>query len=338
MVETVKNCLAALLRSFRSRSELQAEILVLRHQLNVLRHKVKGRPPVTNWDRLLLVWLYRLFPSVLGAVVIIRPETLIRWHRNGFRTYWRWRSRSKGGRPKVPGEIRTLIRDMSLANQLWGAPRIHGELLKLGIEVAQSTVAKYMTRRRGPSGQSWKTFLRNHAEGIAAIDLFIVPTVGFKLLYGLVVLGHGRRRLLHHAITAHPTAEWVARQILEAFPWDDQPGYLVRDRDGMYGQVVKTRLRGLGIRDRPIAPRSPWQNGHLERLIGSIRRECLDHTIGLGEAHLRRIITAYADYYNKARTHLSLGKDAPITRSIEQYGRIAAEPLVGGLHHRYARI
>jgi transposase InsO family protein len=193
-------------------------------------------------------------------------------------------------------EIRRVIRDMSLANPLWGAPRIHGELIKLGIEIAQSTVAKYMIKRPRRPGQSWTTFLRNHADGIAAADLFVVPTIGFKLLYGLVILDHGRRRLIHHAVTAHPTAEWIAQQIVEAFPWDQAPEYLLRDRDSVYGEVVKRRLRGLGIRDRPTAPRSPKQNAYVERLIGSIRRECIDHVMVLGEGlapdhvHVRRLL------------------------------------------------
>jgi transposase InsO family protein len=338
MVEITKSFLAALHSLFKSRFELQAEILVLRHQLNVLRRRTRSRPHLTNWDRLLLVWFYRLCPSIIDAVAIIAPDTLIRWHRSGFRAYWRWKSRSRGGRPKIPEEIRKLIREMSLANRLWGAPRIHGELLKLGIEAAESTVAKYMIKRHRRPGQSWKTFLRNHANGIAAIDLLIVPTVGFKLLYCLVVLDHGRRIVLHHAVTAYPTADWIARQIVEAFPWDRAPEYLVRDRDASYGSVVKRRLRGMGIRDRPVAARSPWQNGHVERLIGSIRRECIDHVIVLGQSHLRRMMTAYTDYYNEARTHLSLGKDAPMGRPLERFGRIVAHPMVAGLHHRYARI
>ena len=227
---------------------------------------------------------------------------------------------------------------MSRVNWLWGAPRIHGELLKLGIKVAESTVAKYMVRRPRRPSQTWRTFLCNHADGIAAMDLFIVPTIGFKLLYCLVILSHRRRRLLHYAVTAHPTTEWVARQIVEAFPWDETPRYLLRDRDGVYGQAVKRRLRRFGIRDRPVGPRSPWQNGHVERMIGSIRRECIDHVIVFGEAHLRRLMAKYAAYYNVTRTHLSLVKDAPISRPIERFGRIFAEPLIGGLHHRYARI
>ena len=335
MIELLFGWLSSLLKS---RRRLQAENLVLRHQVNILRRRAPVRIRLSNLNRLVFVWLYRLCPTVVDAVAIIRPETLIRWHRRGFRAYWRWKSRSRGGRPTVPTEIRELIREMSRANWLWGAPRIHGELLKLGIEVAESTVGKYMFKRPRRPGQSWTTFLRNHADGIAAVDLFVVPTIGFKLLYGLVILGHGRRRLIRYAVTAHPTADWIARQIVEAFPWDEAPEYLVRDRDAVYGEVVKRRLRGLGIRDRPTAPRSPWQNAYVERLIGSIRRECTDHVIMFGETHLRRIMSMYASYYNRARTHLALGRDAPIGRSTERFGHIIAEPVVAGLHHRYARI
>jgi transposase InsO family protein len=247
----------------------------------------------------------------LDAVTIVQPETVIRWHRKGFRLYWRWKSRSRGGRPRIPGEIRRLIREMSLANRLWGAPRIHGELLKLGIEVAQSTVAKYMAKSGRGRSQTWKTFLRNHTASIAAMDFLIVPTVGFKLLFVLVILRHERRRLISLSVTAHPTADWIARQITDAFPWDEAPEYMIRDRDGCYGQAVTKRLAAMGIRDHPTARRSPWQNGHAERLIGSIRRECLDHIVVFGEAHLRWILVGYAGYYNELRTHLSLGKDSP---------------------------
>jgi transposase InsO family protein len=335
---SVINLLWAWLASLaKSRHRLQAENLILRHQLNVLRRQAPRRVRLSSTDRLAFVWLYRLCPAVADAVTIVRPDTLIRWHRWGFKTFWRWKSRSRGGRPAIPKEVRQLIREMSRANWLWGAPRIHGELLKLGIEIAQSTVAKYMIKRPGRPGRSWATFLHNHADGIAAVDLFVVPTIGFKLLYGLVILGHGRRKLIHHAVTVHPTAEWVARQIIEAFPWEGAPDYLVRDRDAVYGEVVKRRLRGLGIRDRPIAPRSPRQNAYVEGLIGSARRECIDHAIVFGETHLRRLMAMYASYYNEARTHLALGKDAPAGRSVERLGRIFAEPMVGGLHHRYVR-
>jgi len=231
-----------------------------------------------------------------------------------------------------------LIREISLANQLWDAPRIHGELLKLGIEVAQSTVAKYMARSGRGRSQTWKTFLHNHAAGIGAMDFLIVPTVGFRLLFVLVILRHERRRLISLSVTAHPTAEWIARQITEAFPWDEAPDYIIRDRDGSYGQAVTKRLAAMGIRDHPTAARSPWQNGHAERLIGSIRRECLDHIVVFGEAHLRRILAAYTGYYNELRTHLSLGKDSPGHRPVQRLGQLAAQPILGGLHHYYCRI
>ncbi len=233
---------------------------------------------------------------------------------------------------------RALIRRMSVDNPLWGAPRIHGELLKLDFEVAQSSVAKYMVKRCGPPSPGWRTFLRSHAPDIAAIDLFVAPTIGFDLLYVLVIVRLERRKLVWMNVTPHPTAEWIARQITEAFPWAEAPRYLIRDRDRVYGATVTHRLRAMGIRDKPIAPGSPWQNGFAERLIGSIRRECVDHVIVLGEAHLRRILTKYAAYYNELRTHRSLGKDAPIHRAIQHVGRIASEPVVGGLHHHYCRI
>ena len=323
---------------FKTQARLEAEIVLLRHQLNVLRQRVASKPRLTVSDRLLFVWLYRMFPSVLNAVTIVQPETVIRWHRTGFRLYWRWKSGSCGGRPKIPGEIRRLIREMSLANRLWGAPRIHGELLKLGIEVAQSTVAKYMARSGRGRSQTWKTFLHNHSSGIGAMDFLIVPTVGFRLLFVLVILRHERRRLKSLSVTAHPTAEWIAQQVTEAFPWDEAPDYLIRDRDASYGRVVAKRLAAMGIRDHPTVPRSPWQNFHAERLIGSIRRECLDHIVIFGEAHLRRILAAYTGYYNGVRTHLSLDKDAPSHRPIRRLGQLAAQPVLGGLHHQYCRI
>lgn len=210
-------------------------------------------------------------------------------------------------------------------------------LLKLGFDVAQSTVAKYMATRRGPPSQGWRTFLQNHAPDIAAMDLFVVPTIGFTLLYAFVIVRLGRRELVWINVTTNPTAEWIARQITEAFPWDDAPQYLIRDRDRIYGTIVTRRIRAMGIRDKPTAPASPWQNGFAERLIGSIRRECLDHFIVLGEVHLRRLLRAYARYYNDIRTHRSLDKDAPLPRPVQRTGIISSRPILGGLHHHYIR-
>jgi transposase InsO family protein len=320
------------------RASREAEILVLRQQLMVLGRKSRKRVRLRNIDRLILVWLYRIFPSVLDAIVVVKPETVIRWHRRGFQAYWHWRSRRLGGRPKIDREIRDLIRRMNRENPLWGAPRIHGELLMLGIEVSESTVGRYMVRTRRPPSQGWKTFLRNHAAGIASIDLFVVRTISFKLLYGLVILRHARRRLVTIAVTTNPTAEWIANQLTDAFPWDEAPLHLIRDRDEAYGTSYRRRVHAMGIRDHPTAPRSPWQNGHVERLIGSIRRECIDHVIVIGEAHLRRVLKAYASYYNQLRTHLSLNKDAPHSRSAQLVGPIAALPVLGGLHHQYVRV
>jgi transposase InsO family protein len=322
----------------KSRSRLEAENAALRYQLIVLRRKVPGRVRVTNGDRLVFIQLYRWFPSVLKVITVIRPETLLRWHRAGFRRYWCWKSRPFGGRPQINPELRALIRRMSVENPLWGAPRIHGELLKLGFEVAQSSVAKYMVKRRGPPSQGWRTFLCNHVPEVAAMDLFVVPTIGFDLLYAFIIIRLDRRDLVWINVTTNPTAEWIARQITEAFPWNEAPRYLIRDRDRIYGTIVTRRLHAMGIRDKPIAPASPWQNGFAERLIGSIRRECLDHLVVLSEAHLRRILQAYARYYNRIRTHRSLDKDAPISRPVQRIGNITSYALLGGLHRQYVRI
>jgi transposase InsO family protein len=338
MIALVCFVLAMLASPFKSKSRLEAENVALRHQLIVLRRNVRGRLQLTNIDRWFFVQLYRWFPSILQVLTIIRPETLVRWHRAGFRRHWRWKSQRRGGRPQIDAELRGLIRQMSMENLLWGAPRIHGELLKLGFSVAQSTVAKYMVKRRGPPSQGWRTFLRNQAPDIAAMDLFVVPTIGFKLLYGFVIIRLDRRDLVWINVTTNPTAEWVARQITEAFPWDGAPCYMIRDRDRIYGAVVTRRLRAMGIRDKPCAPASPWQNGFAERLIGSIRRECLDHVIVLGEEHLRRILKNYAAYYNGVRTHRSLNKDAPISRPVQRSGIMSSHAILGGLHHQYVRI
>ena len=237
--------LAALASAFKSKIRLEAENAALRHQLIVLRRKLRGRVKLANSDRWFFIQLYRWFPSILKVLTVIRPETLVRWHRAGFRSYWRWKSRSLGGRPQIDSDLRALIRRMSVENSLWGAPRIHGELLKLGFEVAQSSVAKYMVKRRGPPSQGWRTFLRNHAPDIAAMDLFVVPTIGFNLLYAFVIVRLDRRDLVWINVTTNPTAEWIAHQITEAFPWDEAPRYLIRDRDRIYGTIV-TPIAGHG--------------------------------------------------------------------------------------------
>ncbi len=330
--------LIAIRSRFTRRTRLEAENLILRQQLAVLRRKSPARVRLWNIDRLVMVWLYRLYPSLLDSVVIVQPETVIRWHRRGFRAYWHRKSRRVGGRPRIDSEIRALIRRMSRENPLWGAPRIHGELLMLGIEVAESTVSRYMVRRRRSPSQGWKTFLRNHAAGIASLDLFVVRTISFKLLYGLVILRHARRRLVRISVTSNPTAEWIAGQVTDAFPWDEAPRHLIRDRDGSFGPVYTRRIWAMEIRDHPTAPRSPWQNGHVERLIGSIRRESLNHLVVFDEAQLRRVLKNYASYYNQVRTHLSLNKNAPDFRRPQKLGNITAIPILGGLHHQYVRV
>jgi transposase InsO family protein len=338
MIALICFVFAVLASPFKSKVSLEAENTALRHQLIILRRKVRGRVRLTNTDQLLFVQLYRWFPSILKSITIMRPEALVRWHRAGFRSYWRWKSRARGGRPQIEARLRVLIRRMSIENPLWGAPRIHGELLKLGFEVAQSTVTKYMVRRYGPPSQGWRTFLRNHAPHIAAMDLFVVPTIGFDLLYAFIIVRLDRRDLVWISVTLNPTAEWIAGQITEAFPWNETPLYLIRDLDRIYGDVTLRRIRAMGIRDKPIAPGSPWQNGFAERLIGSIRRECLDHLVILGEAHLRRILRTYACYYNKIRTHRSLDKDAPAFRPVQRVGAIRSYAILGGLHHYYVRV
>jgi transposase InsO family protein len=337
MLAILQSLVMFIIDLFKSRRRLEAENLLLRHQLSIALRRAPPRLRLRGSDRALLVWMTRLWPSLLGVVQVVQPETILRWHRAGFKAFWRWKSRNRAGRPKIDRGLRDLIRRMSRENPNWGASRIHGELLMLGFEVAQSTVSKYMVQDGTPS-QSWKTFLQNHALGIAAIDLCVVPTLTFERLFAFLVLGHGRRQLLWFEVTRHPTPEWLARQITEAFPWTSAPVYLVRDNDRAYGHVFRSRVRAMGIRDRPISPRSPWQNAYVERLIGTVRRECLDRLLIFGEAHLRQILSSYAAYYNQVRTHLALGKDAPLGRAIQGSGVIVAIPILSGLHHHYVRI
>jgi transposase InsO family protein len=315
------------------------EVLTLRHQIGVLQRSVK-RPKLTVADRFLWAWLSRLWADWRAALVIVKPETVIAWHRKGFRLFWAWKvGRGQPGRPTVPKDVRELIRLMSRENPLWGAPRIHGELLKIGIDVGETSVGKYMVRHRRPPSQTWRTFLENHVQTMVSVDFFTVPTIRFQILYVFLVLAHDRRRIVHFNVTAHPTAEWTAQQLREAFPFEQIPRYLLRDRDGIFGVEFRKHVKVMGINEVLSAPRSPWQRAYVERVIGTIRRECLDHVIVLDETSLYRHVKSFVAYYHESRTHLSLAKDAPESRPVQrpEVGRIVAIPQLSGLHHRYER-
>ena len=325
--------------SFRSRAALQIEILALRHQLGVLQRSVK-RPKLTPADRFLWARLSEIWAGWRSALVIVKPHTVIAWHRKGFRLFWTWKiRRGQPGRPAVAKEVRELIGRLSRENPLWGAPRIHGELLKLGIDIGETSVGKYMVRHRRPPSQTWRTFLENHVKTMVSVDFFTVPTIWFQVLYVFLVLAHDRRRILHFGVTAHPTAEWTAQQLREAFPWDSAPRYLLRDRDGIFGHDFVKEVKAMGIKQVLSAPRSPWQRAYVERVIGTIRRECLDHVIVFNETSLYRHMKSFTAYYHESRTHLSLAKDAPEPRPVHppDLGPVVAIPQVGGLHHRYER-
>ena len=274
-------------------------------------------------------------------MAIVQPATVIRWHREGFRRFWNRRSKAghRGGRPALDRELVDLIRKMSRSNVTWGAPRIRNELAKLGIEVALSSVARYMVRERKPPSPTWRAFLDNHVKDLVAIDFFVVPTATFGVLFGFLILAHDRRRVLHFNVTANPTAEWTARQLVQAFPEETAPRFLVRDRDRIYGDRFRRMVEVLGVEEVVTAARSPWQNAYAGRLIGSLRRDCLDHVVVLGELHLLRILAGYFEYYNWTRCHLALAGDAPVPRPAQaaEPGRVLELPEVGGLHHRYER-
>jgi transposase InsO family protein len=324
--------------SLMSQRELALENLALRQQLAVLKRTTK-RPTLTHADREFWVALSRVWPDRQNALILVKPETVIGWHRKGFKLYWTWKSRNRGGRPRIDAEIRTLIRRMARENPTWGVPRIHGELRMLGFEVSEATVSRDMPRRTKPPSQSWRSFLRNHSQDLVSIGLFVVPTATFRVLYVFLVLEHERRRIVHLNVTEGPSALWTGQQLINAFPYDSTPRYLIRDRDKIYGADFVRRVRAMGIVQVLTAARSPWQNAYCERVIGTLRRECLDHVIVLGEQHLRRILRKYLDYYHSSRTHLALDKDAPESRKRESIdeGKLIALPMVGGLHHRYTR-
>jgi transposase InsO family protein len=326
---------------FKGRADLIAENLALRHQLSCLGDR-KSRPRLRRVDRVFWVLLSRFWCGWRESLIMVKPATVLAWHRKGFKLFWRWKSRKRGsGRPRVSVEVRKLISEMAEMNVGWGAPRIHGELLKLGIAISEITVSRHMPKRLPAAGsrQRWATFMRNHLHETLAIDFAVVPTVTFGIVYVFFVLSLERRRILHFNVTRHPTAAWTAQQVVEACAFDLPGRFLIRDNDKIYGSYFQSRVDGLGLEQKRTAFRSPWQNGFAERWIGSLRRDCLDHIIGVNERQLRRVIRSYVDYYHRDRTHLGLEKDAPEERCVEQWetGEVVAIPRVGGLHHRYSR-
>jgi putative transposase len=339
MIGVSTTLISTLILVFKRHHNLALENLALRQQLAIFKRR-QPRPKLQPTDRLFWVWLSKVWTDWQAALIIVKPETVIAWHRQVFRFYWRWLSRRKtGGRPSVNREVKALIRQMAQANPLWGAPRIHGELLKLGIEVSERTVSRMMPKRQKPPSQRWRTFLDNHFRTMVSVDFLTVPSAAFRVLFVLVVLAHNRRRVVRFNVTEHPTAVWTAQQMIEAFPEETAPRYLLRDRDQVYGEEFCRRIAGMKIEEVITAARSPWQNPFVERLIGSIRRECLDHVIVLNENHLRRILKSYFEYYHRSRTHLSLAKDAPEPRARQpqELGVVIEIAEVGGLHHRYER-
>jgi putative transposase len=325
----------------RPRAALFAENLALRHQLGILLRSKPARVSMTRWDRALWAFVLSRVPGWRESLVLVKPETVIGWHRQAFRLFWR--RKSQAGRPRAHAEVQRLIRQMAIDNPTWGAPRIHGELLKLGFDVSERTVSRYLERirpePRRTASQTWSTFLKNQAKGIVAVDLFTVPTVRFQVLYVFVILALERRRLAFTNMTTNPTAFWLGQQIVNAFPWDTAPRFMIRDRDGAYGDEFSRRVESLGIRSIKTAVRSPKMNCYVERLIGTIRRELFDHVIVLSEPHARRLLREFQVWYNEDGVHLALGKDAPEHRPVEprEMGKVISLPRLGGLHHRYSR-
>ena len=310
---------------------------VLRHQLHVALRS-NPTPRLRNPDRILWVWVRRLWPSWRHDLLIVRPDTVIRWHRKGWRLYWSWKSRTPLGRPRLSAEVRDLIATLSRDNPIWGSERIRGELLKLGIVVSKRSIRRYRWRKPTPSGsQTWRTFLVNELRGIWAADLLVVQTVGYRIVYVLFFIKHDRRELVHFNVTSNPTAAWIWQQLVEATPWGRRPDYLIHDRDAAYGRDFGTRLSGLGITSVRTPFRAPRANAIAERLVRSIRRECLDHLIVINERHLCAILVEFAEYYNLDRPHRSLAMQSPFPRPLLRDGPITSQSVLGGLHHVYAR-
>lgn len=336
----LKLLLAACHDLWRPRHDLILENLALRQQLLVLE-RACPKPRFRCLDRVFWVLLRRCWIHWRRPLRLVIPDTVIAWHRQLWRAFWRQKSTplNPPGRPRIPYELIELIRRIARDNPTWGAPRIHGELLKLGYDVSEATVSRYMLKRRGRPKQTWKTFLLNHLHETVAIDFLTLPTITFRPLYVFLILSLDRRRILHFNVTAHPSAAWTARQLVHAFPFDTAPRYLVRDRDRIYGAEFVRAVKQLQIEQKLTTIHSPWQNGYCERMVGTLRRECLDHLIVVNERHARRVIAKYLEYYHGSRTHLGLDKDAPVHRPIEppEIGPVKRRSMVNGLHSRYYR-
>lgn len=340
MFNVLASLVGAVLSYFKNQRELALENLALRHQIGVLKRTLgTKRVCLKPCDRKLWVVRFRVWSGWQQVLAIVQPATVIRWHREGFRRFWARKSRRRNGRPELDGELRALIRKMLTSNPTWGAPRIRNELAKIGINVSRLTVAKYMVRQRKTPLPTWRSFLDNHVKDLVSLDFFVVPTATFRVLFVLLILAHDRRRILHFNVTSSPSAEWTAQQVVQAFPGDSAPRYLLRDRDCIYGKYFRHRVKSLSVEEVLTAVCSPWQSPYVERLIGSIRRECFDHVIVLNERHLRRILRSYFQYYHRSRCHLSLEGDAPESRPVQgpELGQVIELPEVGGLHHRYVR-
>ncbi|HTP28770.1 MAG TPA: integrase core domain-containing protein [Anaeromyxobacteraceae bacterium] len=338
MKEVLLAIFASVRAGLRSRAALQLEVLALRHQLAVYQ-RCPTRPRTKVADRLLWAWLSKTWAGWRNTLVFVQPSTVIAWQRRRFRDHWARLSRARPGRPRLAKAVQDLIRTMSTANPTWGSRRIVGELAKLGVPVAKATVEKYMVRPRQPPSPTWRAFLDNHVKDLVSVDFFVVPTVAFKVLFVFIVLAHARRRIVHFNVTENPTAQWTAHQISEAFPWEAAPRYLILDRDWVYGPPFQTRMERMGIEEVLTAPRSPWQNPYSERVIGSIRRECLDKVIVLDARHLRRLLADYFEHYHSWRCHRSLAKDCPARRPVQgpERGDVVEVAEAGGLYCHYER-
>jgi len=325
---------------FRRKQDIVLENLALRQQLAVQHRSIK-RPKVKNSDRIFWIWLSRFWGDWRSSLIIVKPPTVIGWHKRGFRSYWKRKSR-RVGRPNIDWELIKLIRRTQKENSTWSAQRIQGELKKLGYDVCDNTVAKYMIKSTDddPSKrQRWLTFLKNHAKHIVGIDFVVVRTVFFNAIYVFIAISHDRRKILHFAVTANPHSQWAIQQLRETFAFDETTKYVIRDNDKIFSDDFKTHITTSGLEDTPTAPRSPWQNPIAERVLGTLRRECLDHMIILNEKHLYSVLYEYInDYYNVSRTHMSLEKDSPVPRPAQANGKIVSKPILGGLHHVYSRV